>query len=334
MKIFDAHVHCFNAPSNIKILCETADKMGFDIINILSAPPYGGISQNIQALFCKAYNPSRIYCFGGLEYETGRDFLEQAKILTNCGVDGFKSIEGKPTIRKKLNIALDDPLYDPFYSFLEEQGLPILMHIADPIEFWDISKMPQWTIDAGWHYDKSFVSFLQLQNEVENLLKKHPRLKLILAHFYFLSHDIKKAEYMFETYPNIYFDITAGTEMYVNFSKNINVWREFFVKYQNRIIFGTDSTDSSDLEEIKNKYVINNMELKFLNANGEIEAWDLKIKGLGLGQDVINKILWDNANNLIKQKKLNISAVLDEIDYLIDFKKDISLLEIKNILQK
>lgn len=339
MKIFDMHVHCFNMPNNIKVLYETADQMGFEKINVMAAPPYFGITQNIQVMYCKAYEPLRTYCFGGLEYETGRSFLEQAKILHSMGADGFKSIEGKPGIRKELGIALDDAVYDDFYNYLAEQKLPILMHIADPPEFWDYDKMPQWAKDSNSFYDESFVSYAQFYDEVEGLLKKHPKLNVILAHFYFLSNDMPKAEYILETYPNVVFDLTAGTEMYTNFSKDIAGWRKFFEKYQDRILFGTDSTDDNSEEGTRNRDIINNMEVKFLQTDEKIEAWDLDIKGLGLNKAVQQKIFYDNVHRLVKPKPtaLNFPVVYKEIDYLIDFcekhKRDADV-ETLNILKQ
>ena len=110
-------------------------------------------------------------------------------------------------------------------------------------------------IERGWCYaGKGFESYEDLHRETLELLDKHPKLNAILAHFFFLSDDMAEAERIMEKYPNVYFDITPGTEMYENFAKYTDSWREFFIKYQERIIFGTDADDGSYLENADDLY--------------------------------------------------------------------------------
>ena len=61
--------------------------------------------------------------------------------------------------------------------------------------------------------------------EVERILEQHPRLKLILAHFCFLSGDLARAAAFLDRWPNVCYDITPGDEMYVRFSAAPAAWR-------------------------------------------------------------------------------------------------------------
>ncbi len=63
---------------------------------------------------------------------------------------------------------------------------------------------------------------------------------MIFAHFFFLSAQLPRLAELFERFPNMHVDLTPGIEMYHNFSRNPQATRDFFLRYQERILFGTD----------------------------------------------------------------------------------------------
>ncbi len=211
---------------------------------------------NPAAFLMKARYPDSTFVFGGLDYnppgneENGVDFAAQAQRLVSLGADGMKMIEGKPNVRKASGLALDDPRYHPYYAYLRENAIPVLFHVADPEEFWDEDAVSALAKSRGWAYtDGTFPSKEQLYEESERVLRAFPGLKVVFAHFRFLSADIERAAAFLDTWPHVCFDLTPGTEMYYNFSKRAADWREFFVRYQDRILFGTDNTAHTDEQE-------------------------------------------------------------------------------------
>lgn len=171
----------------------------------------------------------------------GQSLVLQLDKLIEAGCDGLKLLFGKTDSRKFLNTALDSSLYTPLFERLEETRFPVVLHIADPEEFWDEKLLPEWAKGKSWSYDDSFTSYKQIKEEAEKVFQKHPDLNLILAHFYFMSDDLGKAAKFLDTYPNICFDLSPGIEMYHNFSGKIDETRSFFAKYADRLIYGTDS---------------------------------------------------------------------------------------------
>ena len=339
-KIIDAHTHVYELPEGIKQLINLADHFGYGKVNILSAPSYLTILQNIEIALCKKLYPNRAYIFGGLEYETealqleSRSFLNQAKKIVEMGFDGFKIIEGKPSIRKKINRKLNDSCYDDFYSYLEQNNLPVLMHIADPKNFWLKATTPEWGIAAGYCYeDGDYLPYQSFYDEVDGILQKYPKLKVILAHFYFLSDNIKAASEFLDKWENASFDLTPGTEMYVNFTKDYDTWRAFFIKYQDRIIFGTDSSDVYSEKEEKNIHITNHLEMNFISKSGNVNAWELNIKGMCFEEVIQNKIFAENFLLYVNEEpiSLNDKAVLNEIEQLGKIVTDKSLLEKLNL---
>lgn len=138
---------------------------------------------------------------------------------------------------------LDSPTCDAYYAFCEAEKIPILFHVADPPDLWDPERVPERVRKRGWFYgDGTYPALEMLYGEVDGILGKFPTLHVILAHFYFMSCDIERAARFLDTWCNVSFDLTSGGDMYVSFSKDPGQWREFFVQYQDQILFGTDNS--------------------------------------------------------------------------------------------
>lgn len=293
MRIIDSHVHIRGIADGHEPLYGLAGRLGYEKLAVMSLQCYEPL-QNTAVALCKLGRPEMTYAFGGLDYITGRDFEAQAENLRAMGYDGVKMLEGKPTTRRLLKKALDDPEYDAFFTYLEDTGFPVVMHVADPDTFWDKNRAPRWAVEQGWLYDEKDQPYEQYYIEVENLLAGHPRLKAIFAHFFFLSWNAERAQRFLDEHPSVFIDITAGIEMYENFSLDPPFWRGFFTANKDRIIFGTDSTDElpDDTAISINGYA--QMEIEFLRYDRPIEIYGMKLHGLGLPDDTCERIFAKN----------------------------------------
>ena len=145
-----------------------------------------------------------------------------------------------------------------------------------------------------WGYFKEgFLTKQEIYNETFRMLDKHPKMRVILAHFFFLSRDIDEAVRVMETYPNVSFDLTPGWEMYVGFSSDIPSWQAFFRKYADRILFGTDSDNDKKMNaeiHLLVRMALTHDESEFMMPCYREEL----IKGLNLDDDVLDKIFYKN----------------------------------------
>lgn len=276
---------------------------------------------NPTAFLMKARYPESTFVFGGLDYdppgreENGMDFAGQAQRLVSLGADGMKMIEGKPNVRKATCLALDDPLYIPYYAFLEQNGVPVLFHVADPEEFWSEDAAPAFAKRNGWVYtDGTFPPKEQLYEESVRVLRAFPSLKVVFAHFRFLSADLERAASFLDSWPNVCFDLTPGSEMYYNFSKRAADWREFFVHYRDRILFGTDNTAHTDELE---RWGVDNI--------GRIRAFletDTAFSGAGLAlpADVLERIYHTNFERVFgaNPKPLDVAGLVAQSAILLE----------------
>ena len=291
----DGHVHIFgNGIQGVHDMLAFEKARGYAACNYLSCECMGDATQNALGIYLKALAPEN-YAFGGLTYRYDCDFAEELDVLWDTGFDGMKMVEDKPTLRKQLGVPFNDPRYDRFYAKLEEKQIPLVAHIADPEECWDRALIPDWAYDAGYYYgDGTYVAKEKLYDEVEDVLARYPKLSVTFAHLYFMSADLERLDDFMERHPNVNLDIVSGTEMYFNFAKRADDWRAFFIKYQDRIIYGTDNMNLYDGEEIRNAEITNDMQRDFLSKSGVIHAWDKTTYGIALPEAVQHKICHDN----------------------------------------
>lgn len=254
-KVFDIHIHyTFDIPlrDTVEIFKEEFSRTATEKFCFLSLPHevedgrliYDEM-QNLKGLYLKQTFSPNAYAFAGLVHENvapqilADRFLAQAKEYFAVGYDGIKMLEGYPSLLKALETPLDSPIYDKVYAFMEENGYPILMHIANPKENWDMQTASPSAIQAGRVYDSSYPTKEEITAQIFRVMEKFPKLKLILAHFGFMSYDIAEAE-RFLSYPNTRFDITPGGEQLLNMGKEWDRWLPFWEKHQDRILYGTD----------------------------------------------------------------------------------------------
>ena len=343
MTLIDAHTHMYHTGDVENITRPLAyDQSRLDAVNILSMSQYDEpfMAQNIMVMLAKARYPGKCFTFGGLHHVLpgagagDKDLGRQVRVLIEAGCDGIKMLEGKPTARKRLGLRLNDPVFDGFYDFMQSQGRPILSHSCDPMVCWDKQNCPEGFRKMGYFYaDDPFLDHKAIRAEVSSVLKKFPRLKMILAHFYLISGDIDAARRFLDEHPNALVDLTPGGEMYVDFAKNPGIWRKFFTAYQDRIVLGTDNS-YPDVEplypNLEGKIVDHrkgrklNLILKFLATDQTDTLFeDDDIRGLALERPAVEKIIGGNFQRIVGKAPLPLKPVrcMEYARWILEFAK-------------
>lgn len=331
--MIDSHIHIwdFDEADN---LVKIADAIGAERVCIASVVNLERIDDNPALYAAKAQYPNRFHIFPGLDHAAhfsggaikAPSLAEQVDIAMAIGADGIKLLETKPDRRKWVDIPIDSDYYEAMFAKIEQLGIPVLWHVADPEEFWDPETTPRWARDQGWGYDETFTPWAQFYREVEKVLERHPRLSVTFAHFFFLSADLPRAAALFDRYPGIHFDLTPGIEMLYNMSKNVAQTREFFLKYSDRIIYGTDIEAGQAVEEasiragIVKRWLETDDEYRIPNGADYLlgPAEDGIMRGLKLPGDVLEKIYTANFSKMVgsQPKQLNRKLAAEECDRL------------------
>lgn len=321
----DCHIH-YSLPVAPQELFQVMELTKTTKANLVVVPSKERISAVPDALMVKYQNPANIYVFGSLDVteffihnkSVGKHFVKYVKRMLACGCDGIKMIEGKPDLRRMLPIPnFDAPAWEPYWAFAEKVGLPILWHVNDPEEFWDKEKIPTWAKNQGWYYGEETINNEAQYTQVLNVLKKHPHLKIIFAHFFFLSAQLDRLAQILDTYPNVCVDLTPGIEMYINLSANREKAIAFFEKYHTRILYGTDigartviagkshlnQDESQNRSDIVRTFLTQEGEFT-IKADGNflIGTEDFQLKALNLRPEITQNIFYANFIRMVGEK--------------------------------
>ena len=301
--MIDSHVHIRGCKHNsvkdmIRINHEIRCKLGLDSVCVASLQAGGlnSVEQNALCILFKMTYPD-CYAYAGLDHyycgadRTAEGYLLQVKTFMEMGFDGIKFIEYKPTCYKLLEAGFTDERFALCFSYLEENRIPVLWHVADPEQNWDAAKCSIEAVENGWCYaDGTFAKKEELYAEVESVLKRFPNLNIVFAHLYYLSADIDRLERFLVHYPNVRIDVTPGPSMYYNFNRDRSRWQEFFIKYKKRILFGTDNgwDDISYAQNVVEGCSQIIMMDGFFTTDQPVLAWDgTMIQGLALPDETI-----------------------------------------------
>ena len=302
-KIIDSHLHISRWGNGDFISCFDGyvKNQGVHAVNVCTIPlNLSNTANNIMLGFYKLARPNA-YVHAGIELlklpidnmPSDMDSVSQYKELMEIGFDGIKMLEGKPTEHRKIGKSLNHPELNKLYAEIEKDGTHVIMHVNDPDEFWDLSRAPQWAIDHGWTYtDGTYSSYEDVRAQAIKILEDYPNIHMTYAHFFFCSKEPEILEELFAKYPNFCVDLTPGGEMYVEFEKNYGFYKNFFHKYSDRLIFGTDRSFKCD-----EKYAdwLFNVVTTFVGTNEPVISFDKKeLMGLDLPKEKADNILYAN----------------------------------------
>lgn len=331
--IVDGHVHMGSITQEGAMLANL-EATGIDkMVLVAIQDPEAGAGLP-QALYMKAQHPSRFFVFAGLNHAeelsggkaTTPSLADQVDAFVEIGCDGLKMIEGKPTSRQRMDIPVTDDYFADYWGRVEELGLPFVWHVNDPEEFWDPEALPGWAKERNWGYGPQDVQKEELYAEVDEVLGRHPSLRIIFAHFYFLSADLDRAARFLDEHPTVHFDLAPGIEMLYNISRDPQAGREFFVRYADRIIFGTDLSSGLTTEPARIRAGIVFRWLETDDTFRVPEEADFLlgppedgiIRGMSLPDEVLAKIYRTNLTRLVgdEPKALDARAAVAECERL------------------
>ena len=141
-------------------------------------------------------------------------------------------------------LSIDDPALDPVWQAAARLKIPVFIHTADPQEFWETidynnERWLELALFPGRRYPADqYPSFETLMTERDNMIKRNPRTTFVIAHMGWHANDLERLGKMFDAYPNLLTEV--GAVLY-DIGRQPRAAHDFFIKYQDRILFGKDS---------------------------------------------------------------------------------------------
>lgn len=201
----------------------------------------------------------------------------------------------------------DDPQFEPIYKDIARHGKTLMSHQAEP----DVAWGPPDPSDPSWSYYQEnpqwflynkpgFPSKQEILRARDHVLEMNPHLRMVGVHLGSMEKDLDNIARHFDQYPNFAIDMAARME-YLMLTPRDKV-RAFLVKYQDRVLYGTDLDllpDANVGNELKDWESTYARDWKFLATDQMLDYNGKKIRGLSLPEPVLRKIFRTNAQHWI-----------------------------------
>jgi predicted TIM-barrel fold metal-dependent hydrolase len=272
----------------------------------------GGWDQRLQETIAAldTAHPGRFLTFALINFkdfdEDGWGEREAARLRRSfeAGAKGLKfhkSLGLTYRDREGKLLQIDDPRLDPVWKVCGQMKRPVMIHTSDPAAFFtpldrynerwhELNDHPNWL----FHGEK-FPSRDELLEQRNRVIARHPETTFIGAHFGNNPEDLETVATWLEQYPNFHVDIDARIS---ELGRQPYSTRRFFIKYQDRVLFGTDTTPKADAYRLYYRFLETDDEY-FDTAESHHRQGFWMIYGVFLPKDVLEKIYYRNAAVLL-----------------------------------
>ena len=195
-------------------------------------------------------------------------------------------------------LKLDDPELDPIWQAAARLNIPVFIHTADPQEFFgEMNFQNERWLELALYPDRRWPSppnpsFNDLMGERDRLFKRHPKTTFIAAHLGWHANDLARLGKMFDEMPNVHAEM--GAVLY-DIGRQPRFAHDFFVKYQDRLLFGKDSYQPDEFPYYWRVLETND---EYFDYYRDYHAF-WKLYGIGLPDQVLRKLYYQNALKLV-----------------------------------
>lgn len=229
------------------------------------------------------------------------------------GIKTWKNIGMKEKDKDGNLIMLDDPKFDPVFQFIKDQNKVMLSHAGEPKNCW--LPLDQMTVNNDYDYfsqnpeyhmylHPEMPSYEDQINARNNMLEKNRDLTFIGVHLASLEWSVDEIAAFLDRFPNASVDLAERiSHLQFQSQKNREKVRDFLIKYQDRILYGTDFHELEDTkaDELRAKMQqIWMLDWKYFNTDEMMEVPQLntEFQGLKLPKIVVDKIYHINADKI------------------------------------
>jgi predicted TIM-barrel fold metal-dependent hydrolase len=332
---FDAHVHANTAGPEFLAI---ARKDGFQLLSInVDYPDFPALEDQARiARNQRATEPRRFYYatafsmkgFGTPQWTTNTiSTIDQAVKQGAVAVKVWKNVGMVEKDATGQRIFLDDPRFDGVIDYLERARIPLIAHQGEPRNCW--LPLDQMSTENDRSYFKDhpeYYMFLHpdepsyetLMAARDRFVGHHPKLIFIGAHLASLEWSVGKLSRFLDRFPNATVDMAARmTQLQAQSRDDHTKVRAFFLKYQDRLLYGTDLTDSppdanaraqnpparDDFAAEADKAWRSDWRYLATPLSQHVDAIKADVHGLALPRAVINKIYFRNARRIFRLGK-------------------------------
>jgi predicted TIM-barrel fold metal-dependent hydrolase len=303
--VIDIHSHQSTpiSPAEFERVMTGMEANNLQILVNLSGSSGDRLRQGVDALRASKYK-DRMVLFANVNFREpvgpgfGAKAARQLEADIKAGAKGLKIFKDLGMFVRKADgsrLQVDDPELDPIWATCARLDVPILIHIAEPAAFFEpLDYTNERWLELSLYPDRRHqqgVRFEQLMTERNNIMRRHSKTKFILAHFGWHGNDLARAGKLLDENPNVFYDVAA---VLYDFGRQPRAAHDFFVKYQDRILFGKDSYQPDEYPYYWRVFETND---EYFDYYRDYHAF-WKLYGIGLPDQVLKKLYNGNALRL------------------------------------
>jgi len=258
----DAHVHAnVDDPAFLAV----ARRDGFELLSInVDYPDFPSLAaQAAIARKKRAADPRRFHYattfsmkgFGTPGWTERTDAAIDAAVAQGAvAVKVWKNIGMVERDPQGKRVFLDDPRFDGVIAHLEARHIPLIAHQGEPRNCW--LPLDQMSTDNDRSYFRDHPEYYMyihpeepryetLMAARDRFVARHPHLSFVGAHMASLEWSVDELAKFLDRFPNANVDIAARiTQVQAQSRDDRAKVRGFFLKYQDRLMYGTDLTQN------------------------------------------------------------------------------------------
>ena len=228
------------------------------------------------------------------------DRLERMIEHGACGIKFWKDFGLTLRDADGALLRIDDERFEPIFKACGKLDLPVMFHTADPSAFFEPidaqnERYEELAAHPDWGFHESTVSKRELLEERNRVIARHPATTFVGAHCAESGEDLAYLSQQMEMLPNLLIDISARTP---ELGRQPYSARAFFLKYADRILFGTDLLPEVEMYRLYLRFLETADEyFEYPSHASRQGRWN--IYGLFLPEDVLHKVYRENALRLL-----------------------------------
>ena len=316
---FDSHIHIVSADTTF-IRQSAEDNFRLLTINVdaPSVPPFQ--EQRKWAIDAITKFPEVIDYAATFSVANWADdqWQEQAiSYLEDCFSKGAIAVKIWKNVGMDLRdkngnlVMIDNARFDPILDFLEEKSIPLIGHFGEPKNCWlPIDEMTVNDYKGYYRNNPQYHMYLhpgittyeEQVNARDRMLEKHPGLTFVGAHLGSLEWSVDALARRLDKFPNMAVDMAERISHFQHQAQqDREKVRNFFIKYQDRLIYATDLIIDGTKSPAEVKDHVDEVRMshwRFFTSDETMNvprSVDGTFVGLKLPREVIDKIYCRNA---------------------------------------
>ena len=306
--VVDVHSHHrpgFSQGQWVRIVDEM-DQLNLQVLVNLSGGWGSQLARGLGTIM-ESPHPDRMVFFANLDFSRGvtpgfgeraAAQLEQDVAAGAVGLKFFKNFGISVRDGNGQRVPVDHPELDPVFELCARLDIPVLIHVGEPMSFYDpVDKFNERWLELTLLPNRRmppdrYPSFDDMMAERDRLFARHPNTRFIAAHMGWHANDLGRLGRLLDRLPNVYPETAA---ILYELGRQPRAAREFFIKYQDRILFGKDTYRASEFPYYWR--VFETADEYFDYYRRYHAFWQLY--GIDLPDEVLRKVYYANALKVV-----------------------------------